>query len=150
MGEPVFIKYGSPSVSSGVTTHKQRDIKIMPQRAWGGKTSDFLWSWQWLSLGAIKSRQLSQRYSAKPGLPASPPKSWQPLCVLDGDLNADWTQMLRSDSDGHRRVTARRSTIAPTRKGHASKERGLNKQYHYRANEAGETVTELTIPQYLC
>lgn len=27
MGEPVFIKYGSPSVSSRVTIHKQRDIK---------------------------------------------------------------------------------------------------------------------------
>ena len=27
LGEPVFIKYGSPSVSSRVTTHKQRDIK---------------------------------------------------------------------------------------------------------------------------
>lgn len=125
MEDPVFIKYGSPSVSSRVTTHKQRDIKSCLREPEEVKMSDFLWSWQWLSPAAVKARQLSRRYSVKPSISGSPPEISEPLWMLKNmvrHLNADWTKMLRSDSDVLKESNSACNTMRTTQKGHASKE----------------------------
>lgn len=137
LGEPVFIKYGSPSVSSTVTTHKQSDIKSRLREPEEVKCLTFCDLDNGSQRGAIKSRRFPQRYPAKP-LSLLPPKVPKEIikrkkktttktpnhCAcwrkMVRDLNAYWIQMLRSDSDGHRRVDSACSIIVTTRKGHAS------------------------------
>lgn len=130
LGEPVFIKYGSPSVSSTVTTHKQSDIKSRLREPEEVKCLTFCDLDNGSQRGAIKSRRLPQRYPAKPLGPLPPKVQKRKKKTTTKTLNhwgcwrkmvrAYWIQMLRSDCDGHRRVDTACSIIVTTRKGHAS------------------------------
>lgn len=70
LGEPVFIKYGSPSVSSTVTTHKQSDIKSRLREPKEVKCLTFCDLDNGSQRGAIKSRRVPQKVSSKASHPS--------------------------------------------------------------------------------